>query len=397
MATSNPIVAANNIELSHSSEDYTNEPAPSFKDLVDGDPERNSTEARSVSLESTLNNASIMSCYVNLANTILGSGMLGLPYAFASAGWGLGSILLIFSCLSSAFSLHTLSLCAMSLPGPSSFYSVGHHVMPAFTLVIDFAVAIKCFGVATSYLIVIGDLMPDVMEQFDAPEFWHSRFIWVIFGFMIVAPLSCLRNLDSLKFTSFVSIVFVAFLTILIILYSFEVGDLDACQDIDDDEVCVGEKSNFKTDMNTLRVLSIFIFGFTCQQNIFAVVNELKQRTPSRVNSVIGLAIGTALLLYITVAGFGYETYGDEVESDILVNYPETYLTSTARLFVSLLVAFSYPLQAHPARRCILTLVGTLEKEGTELTPHAQVVRYAIDTVSGTPFHFIHTPFFPLS
>jgi hypothetical protein len=38
----------------------------------------------------------------------------------------------------------------------------------------------------------------------------------------------------------------------------------------------------------------------------------------------------------------------------------ETYLTSVARLLVCLLVAFSYPLQAHPARKCILTLAAKL-------------------------------------
>ena len=36
----------------------------------------------------------------------------------------------------------------------------------------------------------------------------------------------------------------------------------------------------------------------------------------------------------------------------------ETTLTSLARLMVSLLVAFSFPLQAHPARRCLMTLVA---------------------------------------
>lgn len=261
MATKNPIIT-DDIEITS---EYSSA-SENFKDLVHETDNTRHNSSRSVSLEATTNNASVLSCYVNLANTILGSGMLGLPYAFANSGWILGSILLIVSCASSAFALHTLSVCAMSLPGPSSFYSVGQHVMPAFTLLIDFAVAIKCFGVATSYLIVIGDLMPDVMKQIDAPNFWHSRYIWVLFGFAIVAPLSCLRNLDSLKFTSFVSIVFVAFLTLLIVLYAFDAGTLDACQDFDDDEVCVGDKSNFVADVNTMRVLSIFIFGFTCQQ-----------------------------------------------------------------------------------------------------------------------------------
>eukprot|EP00602_Paraphysomonas_sp_CaronLab_P002598 CAMPEP_0185020326 /NCGR_PEP_ID=MMETSP1103-20130426/2919_1 /TAXON_ID=36769 /ORGANISM="Paraphysomonas bandaiensis, Strain Caron Lab Isolate" /LENGTH=453 /DNA_ID=CAMNT_0027551155 /DNA_START=88 /DNA_END=1449 /DNA_ORIENTATION=- len=338
-------------------------------------------KSRSVSLESDMNTASVFSCFCNLANTILGSGMLGLPYAFAHTGWVLGSLLIVLCGISSAFSLHTLALCAMTIPGPSSFYRVGHAAMPQLTLAIDFAVAIKCFGVATSYLIVIGDLMPDVMEHLGANSFWQDRHVWVVIGFIVVAPLSCLRNLDSLKFTSFVSIVFVAFLTMLIILYSCDVPDLDPCADVDDNDTCVGDKGNVTLTMQTLRVLSIFVFGFTCQQNIFAVCNELRNRTPSRVNMVIAAAIMTAIVLYLTVACFGYSTYGEEVESDILVNYPENYLTSTARLFVSLLVAFSYPLQAHPSRRCILTLMAALDNDKDEPSLHVQTMRYVGVTV----------------
>lgn len=111
------------------------------------------------SMEADINQASILSSFCNLANTILGSGMLGLPYAFAQSGYILGTLLILVCGMSSAFALHTLSLCALKTPGNSSFYSVCHHVMPSLTALIDIAVSIKCFGVATSYFIVIGDLM----------------------------------------------------------------------------------------------------------------------------------------------------------------------------------------------------------------------------------------------
>ena len=52
----------------------------------------------------------------------------------------------------------------------------------------------------------------------------------------------------------------------------------------------------------------------------------------------------------------GYLAYGDTVKSNILVNYPDNAITSAARVFVSLVVAFHYPLQAHPARRSLLSL-----------------------------------------
>ena len=212
------------------------------------------------------NSASPLSCFVNLANTILGSGMLGLPYAFSRTGWVLGSFLLLTCGCLSSFALHLLTLCALKEKQPSSFYTVAHSALPKFTLLIDIAVAVKCFGVATSYLIVIGDLMPDVMTFFDVSGPLAHREIWVFFGFLIVAPLSCLRNMDSLKFTSFFAVGFVIFLTILITLYSFDIPEMDACKDIAESEECKGDVSNFVLNMDTMRVFSIFVFGFTCQQ-----------------------------------------------------------------------------------------------------------------------------------
>jgi amino acid permease len=148
--------------------------------------------------------------------------------------------------------------------------------MPKLTTIIDIAVAVKCFGVATSYLIVIGDLMPEVMEQMGAAEAATSRLLWVAVGFSIVAPLSFLKDLDSLKFTSLVSIFFVGFLTFLIMLYATDAEGLDPCADVDDE--CVGDKHDFLFDIGTMKVFSIFVFGFTCHQVFIMHYVALKQR-----------------------------------------------------------------------------------------------------------------------
>ena len=47
---------------------------------------------------------------------------------------------------------------------PCSFYSVSNAVAPRWTWLIDGAVMVKCFGVATSYLIIVGDLAPPARE-----------------------------------------------------------------------------------------------------------------------------------------------------------------------------------------------------------------------------------------
>lgn len=299
------------------------------------------------------------SSYINLLNTIVGSGMLGLPWAFAQTGWILGSLLLLCSAVSSSFSLHILSICATKTPQPSSFYSVTEATLPKLTFLVDLAVFFQCFGVCISYLIVISGLMPQVLSGFGVHNgFITERVTWVIIGFCIVAPLACLKNLDALKYTSGFAMLFVVCLTVLITCYATGALGLDPCEDFDilDDGVCEGEKSNVNFSLETFHSLSIFIFAFSCQPNIFAVVNELRKPSQQRFDSVINCSIATALFVYATVSICGYSTYGDEVLSNILMNYPHTPLTSVTRIFVCLLVAFSYPLLAFPGRQSALNL-----------------------------------------
>ena len=81
---------------------------------------------------------------------------------------------------------------------------------------------------------------------------------------------------------------------------------------------------------------------------------------------MIFLSIGTALALYLAVAWSGLLTFGDSLQSDILLNYPQSVLVTTMRVFVALLVLFSYPLQLDPSRRCITTLIKKLKGDVDE-------------------------------
>mmetsp|Transcript_13228 Transcript_13228/g.26989 ORF Transcript_13228/g.26989 Transcript_13228/m.26989 type:complete len:475 (+) Transcript_13228:419-1843(+) len=302
--------------------------------------------------------ATFFSCTANLANTILGSGLLGLPGAFAGSGSLTGTILLIIASLGSANGLRLLSLCARKVgyKTPTSFYSVANAAAPSTTNAIDIAVAVKCFGVATSYLIIVADTMVDSMEYFVGDSSWLvERWLWVVVGACCVTSLSFFKTLDALKFTSAIAILFVFALTVVIIIYS--TGEIDPCGDILPDE-CKGTTELTKPFGSTLKKLSTFVFAFTCHQNIFSVCNEIRDRRQAAVEKVIAASISTGLVLYLVVAWSGYNTFGSNVESDILNNYPLNALVTTMRIFVALLVIFSYPLQLDPSRRCITTLVN---------------------------------------
>ena len=300
--------------------------------------------------------ASFLSCVFNLTNTIVGSGMLGLPAAFSNAGSLLGCAFLVAFATTSAFGLHLLA-CAARLasgdagappPTDSSFRSVATAAAPKFATLIDVAVAVKCFGVATSYLIVVGDTMPVVMGS---RGFLGSRNPWIVGAAALVTPLCYMPKLDALKFASAVSLCFVAFLTCMIVEYYFTTGPSD-------DDAPGVETSLAQFDLSTAKTMTIFIFGYTCHQNIFAVVNELKAPTQAKLDGVVVTSVASACAIYVAVALCGYLTFGATVDGDILDNYPVKPLITVARAFVAALVALSFPLQCHPSRQCVMTLLA---------------------------------------
>jgi amino acid permease len=261
--------------------------------------------------------------------------------------------------------LYLLSCSARTVGiSPSSYYVVAHAALPNWTLAVDLAVAIKCFGVATSYLIVIGNLMPDAMRGIlphDSASVLLNRHFWITVASIAIAPLAAQRSFSSLKYTATLAIGFVSFLVTMVFAYAV-VPQLRT-------ETCAGSGRScdkrhdvwaFGSVSAVLRVLSIFVFAFTCHQNIFSVCNEIKAPTQQRVNTVILMAISTAVGVHLVLSWCAYSTFGSGVAANILENYPHGALLTCARVCVSSLVATGYPLQAHPSRRSLLTVVQTV-------------------------------------
>lgn len=108
--------------------------------------------------------------------------------------------------------------------------------------------------------------------------------------------------------------------------------------------------------------LPIFVFSFTCHQNIFPIVNEMELLSQRRLNIVICCSISFALVIFSSVAIEGYRTYGSLVRGDILLNYPENKQVTFLRMCIAFMLALHYPLQLDPSRRCISSLVKVIIK-----------------------------------
>jgi amino acid permease len=140
--------------------------------------------SRSVKDQNYTGQASWMSSNINLVNTIIGAGTLATPLALSHMGILLGTFVILWAALTAAFGLYLQTRCARYLErGTASFFALSQITYPNAAVVFDAAIAIKCFGVGVSYLIIIGDLMPGVVQGFNegagAIPFLVDRHFWV--------------------------------------------------------------------------------------------------------------------------------------------------------------------------------------------------------------------------
>ncbi|MGK0280449.1 MAG: hypothetical protein ACI9RU_003232 [Litorivivens sp.] len=97
----------------------------------------------------------IASSSINLVNTVLGTGMLSLPFVFSQLGVVQGIVMLSIAVLLAILSLSLLSQAAQKLNSRDvSFNSMALASFPHISIVMDAAILITCFGSCVSYLIV---------------------------------------------------------------------------------------------------------------------------------------------------------------------------------------------------------------------------------------------------
>ena len=103
------------------------------------------------------------------------------------------------------------------------------------------------------------------------------------------------------------------------------------------------------------------------------ITNEMVMPTPRRVAGAAASATALALGLYLIVGIGGYYTYGDLVKSDILVMYPDgSVMPVIGRLAIAFVVTTCYPMQLHPGRASLISLLHTFgapDKQGSHPPP----------------------------
>lgn len=298
--------------------------------------------------------STVRSSSVNLVKTIVGAGLLAIPYAYRNDGLLVGILLTLLAAITSGFGLFVLGKCSKTLINPrnSSFFTLCMLTYPSLSPLFDLAMIVQCFGVGLSYLVLMGDIFPGL--------FGGDRNVWIIASALVIAPLCSLKKLDHLKYSSVLGLVALAYLACLVYGMFFDT----LLNPVEGNPYPRGEINWLKIyDIKGLfSTFSIIIFAYTGAMNLFSIVNELEDNAMKNITAIITYSISISSLLFISVGTAGYLTFGSNTLGNIMLNYdPESIWVNIGKFSLASMLLLSFPLLFHPLRIAVNNLVVWFE------------------------------------
>ncbi|XP_056429963.1 sodium-coupled neutral amino acid symporter 2 [Hyla sarda] len=325
----------------------------------------------------------------NLSNAIVGSGILGLSYAMANTGIALFMILLTFVSIFSLYSIHLL-LKTANEGGSLLYEQLGFKAFGICgKLAASGSVTMQNIGAMSSYLYIVKYELPLVIKELVGPHIdsnaWYVNgdYMVIMVSVLLILPLSLLRNLGYLGYTSGLSLMCMVFFLIVVIYKKFELtcpswiesdainitlnstisnlltqGHAELNQTHNDD-MCTPKYFVFNSQ--TVYAVPILTFSFVCHPAVLPIYQELKGRSRRRMMNVSNVSFFAMFLMYLLAALFGYLTFYGNVEPELLHTYSKVagggILFVIVRLAVLIAVTLTVPIVIFPIRSSITQLL----------------------------------------
>ena len=315
--------------------------------------------------------AHVFPSILNLVNNVVGAGLFSMPWCLRQTSLGTGVLLLIFCATMNTASFVIIAKCC-DIAGEFSYLKMGRIALGnKFGVVLQSVVAAYTLGSTISFVVLTGDFLvghkTGVFEYFanntilynPTDETASRAVVVLICSVAIFFPLSILRNLDALKYTSALSCAacFYAAVLTCIVYFDAPIGAI-LSRERHANPPLRDEINWFDFPLTFWEAVPIVNVAFTAHYNAGRFYQELSNRSMKRIAMVSGGAMGFSLILYLVVAISGYLTFGRMTLGNVLENYAPGYgLAIGARIAVAVVVMFTVPLTAHSLRSSVLALL----------------------------------------
>ncbi|KAJ2774599.1 hypothetical protein IWQ56_000511 [Coemansia nantahalensis] len=296
----------------------------------------------------------------NLVNTLIGSGVLALPYALREAGFFFGLLVMVVVAVLSHAALVAL-ICSGRRAGLYRFEEVaaaalgrpGHYLL-------SFALLVNSVGSCISYLIIVGDTStPIVQAAFGVGPMTSRSTVIALAAVGCTLPLLFFRTLEPLVRPSVLSTACLPFIVAIVAVRgpAYRTSPEPAPTPVFGPSV--------------LPALGVIAFAYACSQTAFQSYLTLRHRTMAGWRLAAGYANGLALVIYLAFAVTSYRSFGLRTEPNLLNNFAhDDALANVARVLLAFSLTLTYPMQFYPVRDLLGGSLG-LAPDGRRLGLHA--------------------------
>ncbi|XP_054471705.1 putative sodium-coupled neutral amino acid transporter 11 [Anoplopoma fimbria] len=292
--------------------------------------------------------SSMISASFNFINSIIGSGIIGLPYALNQAGLPLGLLLLVAVGFITDYSI-ILLIKGGNLSGTNSYQSLVRSTFgfPGF-LILSGLQFLYPFIAMISYNITTGDTLTKVFQRIPGVGPDHilaeRHFVILLSTVAFTLPLSLYRNINKLGKVSFLSMVLTFTILIVVIIRAATFGP----------QIPPTENAWAFAKWNAIQAVGVMSFAFICHHNSFLIYGSLEQPTLANWSRVTHVSVGSALIISSAFAVAGYTTFTGYTQGDVFENYCRNdNLATFGRFCFGLSIITTYPLECFVTREVL--------------------------------------------
>ncbi|ONH68895.1 Vacuolar amino acid transporter 4 [Cyberlindnera fabianii] len=279
---------------------------------------------------------STLKAFLIMLKSFVGTGVLFLPRAFSNGGLTFSIAMLSTFGIYSYYCYYIL-IASKNATGVSSFGDIGAKLYGSwFKQLILFSLILTQIGFACAYIIFTTENLTAFVRNVSGIQVSPGTFFFM--QTIIFIPLSFIRNVSKLSLPSLIANFFIlAGLLIVLFFTSKEIVE----NGVKPIEPYIN-KSEFSLFIGTA------IFAFEGIGLIIPVQDSM--RHPEKFPLVLMLVIITITIIMVSIATIGYLAYGEDIQTVILLNLPQTnFFVQLIQFFYSLAIMLSTPLQLFPA------------------------------------------------
>lgn len=295
----------------------------------------------------------LLNSVANMANSILGAGIIGLPYAVNQAGFFLGIVLLVVICAVTDWTIRLVVINA-KLSGRTSYIEVMNSCFgPSGRAAVSFFQFSFAFGGMCAFGIIIGDTIPHVIRSIfptlhTIPVLsllTNRQFIITLCTTCVSYPLSLYRDIHKLSRASGLALI-----SMLVIVSAVLIEGSHVSPNLKGDP----SKRLTVVGSGVFQAIGVMSFAFVCHHNSLLIYGSLKTPTLDRFAQVTRISTIISLVACCTLAISGFWVFTDRTQGNILNNFSgNDALINVARFCFGLNMFTTLPLELFVCREVI--------------------------------------------